>query len=190
MSRSSDQPYDYDGALSFAGTERRYALALARAMKRLGLKPFYDRDESALLWGKDSKVYERIYGPASRFVLAFISEEYRSRDWTRFEFACARREAKRRGSEFILPIRVDDTPLFGLHEDNNYLSLKEFSPTQIAKKLKEKIDAISGAKNKRHSSAKPTKTVRVLTRNQRHALGILTFAPVPLPRVHFESLFP
>ena len=55
------------------------------------------------------------------FVIVFVSKEYSLKDWTNFEFSIARGESKVRGTEFILPVRLDNTTLFGLPDDVAYL---------------------------------------------------------------------
>ncbi len=41
-----------DVALSFAGEEKAYVQKIAAALRRRGVRPFYD-DEKAILWSKD-----------------------------------------------------------------------------------------------------------------------------------------
>ena len=42
-------------------------------------------------------------------MIPLISEHYAQKDWTQFEFDSAQREQRKRGREFILPVRIDDT---------------------------------------------------------------------------------
>ena len=51
----------------------------------------------------------------------FISKEYSAKDWTDFEFTIACGEAKNRKTEFILPVRIDNTKIVGLPHDMAYL---------------------------------------------------------------------
>ncbi len=55
--------------------------------------------------------------------MILISKYYPIKDWTDFEFSIARGEAKKRKTEFILPIRLDNTKILGIHEDVGYLDL-------------------------------------------------------------------
>jgi hypothetical protein len=86
MPRQRKLSYEYDVAISFAGEERRFAETLAELLKAQGLSVFYDKHHKVRLWGKDEREFERIYGPASRFVTPFISKHYVAKDWPRFEF--------------------------------------------------------------------------------------------------------
>ncbi|GAI29997.1 unnamed protein product, partial [marine sediment metagenome] len=53
--------------------------------------------------------------------MPLISKHYPIKDWTDFEFSIARREAKKRRTEFILPVKLDSTKVVGIHEDVAYL---------------------------------------------------------------------
>lgn len=133
------ESFEFDAALSFAGQDRRHAEALKDALQKLGRRVFYDRDHTAHLWGKRQSEYEQIYGPRSRYVLPIVSAAYPNREWTQLELAYAKREAERRDSDFILPVRLDDTVVLGLPDDLNYISLAEQTAEQIASQLDRKI---------------------------------------------------
>ncbi|TKJ25992.1 MAG: hypothetical protein CEE42_05925 [Promethearchaeota archaeon Loki_b31] len=62
------------------------------------------------------------------------------KDWTNWEFSIARDEAKKRKEEFILPIRIDDTKILGIHDDIGFIDLREKSIEETVKILLEKLD--------------------------------------------------
>ncbi len=109
----SSHPYKFEAALSFAGEDRKLAKALFQRLTRRGLNVFYDTNRQASLWGKDSREFEQIYSSQARYVIPLISKHYVKKDWTQFEFETAKREQKKRASEFILPVRLDNSRLFG-----------------------------------------------------------------------------
>jgi len=112
----------FDVALSFAGEDRKIAERIAQELKKRNVSLFYAGFEQNKLWGKRlSKYFQQVYGPKTRFVVVLISEKYSLKDWTDFEFDIARKEARLRKEEFILPVRIDDTPIPGLHRDVVYL---------------------------------------------------------------------
>lgn len=114
--------FKYDIALSFAGENREIVEQVAEKLAENNIQVFYDEYEKAKLWGKRlSTHFQKTYGENTCFVLVFVSKEYSLKDWTNFEFSIARGEAKVRGTEFILPVRLDNTPLFGLPDDMAYL---------------------------------------------------------------------
>lgn len=140
----ADSSFRFDAALSFDGIDRETARRIAKAIKRAGLACFIDDEHQADLWGKSETEFERIYGPDSRVVIPLVSKEYVNNIWTRHEFELARREAEKRDHVYILPVRIDDTPLLGLPEGTIYQTIDENSPEKIAELLKQKIEQIFG----------------------------------------------
>ena len=132
--------YEYDVALSFAGEDREVVEEIAMELKNNDISVFYDEFQKANLWGKKlSHHFKETYGTKTRFVIVFISKHYALKDWTDFEFSIARKEAKTRKSEFILPIRIDDTNIVGLHNDVAYLDLNRENVKSIVETISEKL---------------------------------------------------
>jgi len=76
----------WDVGLSFAGAQRDYVGQVAVALKKLGVRCFYDADEQVRLWGTHlAEELPRIYAQESAAVVVFISADYAGRDWTRLE---------------------------------------------------------------------------------------------------------
>ena len=121
------QEYEYDVALSFAGPDRRYAKELHDILKKKDISVFYDQGDQAFIWGKylAPTLYE-IFNKMARYCVVFVSREYRERRWTMHELRSALdRAVNEKGSEYILPIRIDDTQLEGLSSSISYLSIDE-----------------------------------------------------------------
>ena len=133
--------YEYDVALSFAGEDRDVVEEIAMELKNNNISVFYDKFQKANLWGKElSQHFKKTYGANTRFVIVFISEHYALKDWTDFEFSIARQEAKTRKREFILPIRIDNTNIVGLHNDVGYLDLNKENVKSIVETISEKLN--------------------------------------------------
>jgi len=181
--------YKYDVALSFAGEDRTLAAELSRHLKRFGLSVFYDTDHQAELWGKNTEAFARIYGPQSRYVISLVSAHYAHKDWTQFEFDSARREQRKRGREFILPVRLDDTRLLGLPDSKIRIDARERSAAQIAKLFAEKC-AVQSRSTSQASGPVRAAAVALLRSDRRRSLGLIAAAAVPLPMAYFEKLFP
>ncbi|PHQ36657.1 tetratricopeptide repeat protein [Rhodopirellula bahusiensis] len=188
MGKKKRSDFRFDAALSFAGKDRPRAEAVARAMQSLGLRVFYDKDHHAHLWGKSRNEYEGIYGPDSAYVVPMISKHYAEREWTQWEFETAKREARTRKGDFLLPIRLDDSRQFGLTDDHNYLGADNFTPEEIAQALKAKLEAEFDQRAKRtHNKVKhPT----VLSAPAREALAIIVASPIPMTDRHLRGFFP
>jgi hypothetical protein len=135
------QGFKYDVAISFAGTERSRAEAVANILRAAGLRVFYDNYYPEQLWGKDlAAEFDRIYRKESRFCLMFVSEEYAKRIWTTHERRSAlARLVQENGKEYILPVRVDSTDLDGLPPTIGYLTLSNHSIEDIGKLLITKV---------------------------------------------------
>lgn len=132
--------YKYDVALSFAGEDRKVVEEIATELKKNDISVFYDNFQKADLWGKKlSQYFKETYGENTRFVIVFISEHYSLKDWTDFELTIAREEAKNRKSEFILPIRIDNTNIVGLHNDVGHLDLNKEDVGSIVETIIEKL---------------------------------------------------
>lgn len=157
-------------------------------MQSLGLRVFYDQDHYAHLWGKSRTEYEKIYGPDSAFVVPMISKHYGEREWTQWEFETAKREARKRKNDFILPIRIDESRQFGLTDDHNYLGADNFTPEEIAQALKTKLHA--EYKQKTKTASTHSRGVAVLTLDAREALGLIVAGPIPVTVRHLKGFFP
>lgn len=138
--------HDYDVALSFAGSERELAQTLAMRIRTAGYQVFYDAYYPEKLWGKDLAVFfDAIFRTKSRYAVIFASAEYAARMWTNHERKSAvARSVAERGSEYILPIKVDGTELAGVAPTVGYLSLEEYTIEGIADLLVAKLAEGSG----------------------------------------------
>ncbi len=137
-------PFEYDIAISFAGEDREIAKNLAEKIRNKRVKVFYDKFYKHDLWGKELTEYFRdVYGARTRFVVILISEHYPVKDWTDFEFSIARAEAKKRQTEFILPIRIDNTKILGIHGDVGYLDYRKEGLDEIVNCLMKKLSTVS-----------------------------------------------
>lgn len=123
--RSTSAAAKFDIAISFAGTERECARTLADRVQAAGYSVFFDDFYPEYLWGKDLiETFDEIYRKQARFCVMFVSKEYAERIWTIHERKSAQARAlSEKGSEYILPIRVDNTELPGMPGTVGYLPL-------------------------------------------------------------------
>jgi hypothetical protein len=102
---------------------------------------FYDKFEEADLWGKDLYSHlSDIYNGKARFTIMFVSETYASKLWTNHERKAAQAKAFTQNSEYILPVRIDDTEIPGMLPTTNYLLASEKTPAQLASLLVDKLN--------------------------------------------------
>lgn len=132
--------FKYDIAVSFAGEDRPVVEEFVNSLAENDISVFYDSWEQAQLWGKDLYQHlDMIYQQAARYCVIFISENYVKKAWTKHELRSAQARAFQQNSEYILPIKLDDTELPGLPSTIAYIDLRQTSIKQIADILFEKI---------------------------------------------------
>ena len=130
----------YEVALSFAGQQREYAEQVARALQARGIAVFYDDFEKIALWGKDlGEELQAVYEQKAAKVVVFVSWAWVERAWPRHERRSALSRAVREPREYLLPVRFDDTPVPGLPDSIHYLQANEYSPTELAVMIAQKL---------------------------------------------------
>lgn len=133
--------FKYDFAISYAGEVREIAENIANLLMEKNIKVYYDRFfEGEMLGKKLSTYFHQKFGMDAKYVIILISKEYPLKDWTNWELSIARDEAKKRKEEFILPIRIDDTKILGIHDDIGFINLREKSIEETVNILLEKLD--------------------------------------------------
>lgn len=134
--------YKYDIAVSFAGEDRPTVEAFVNALSMYDISVFYDSWEQAKLWGKDLYQYlDLIYQQAARYCIIFVSEHYVRKAWTKHELRSAQARAFQQNSEYILPIKLDDTELPGLPNTIGYIDYRTTPLKDIVDVLSKKIGA-------------------------------------------------
>lgn len=130
----------YDVAFSFAGEDRDYVEKVALALKKKGVKVFYDEFETVSLWGKDLYQYlSEIYSKKARFTIIFISKSYSKKLWTTHELKAAQARAFNENSEYILPARFDDTEIPGIQSTVGYINLDNYLPSDFSELIVKKL---------------------------------------------------
>jgi hypothetical protein len=135
----------YDVALSFAGEDRSYVEKVAASLREAGVRVFYDKFESADLWGKDLVAHlQDVYQNRARYCVLFVSEHYVNKPWPRHERRSAQARALVADQEYLLPARFDDTLLPGLPPTIGFVDLRDMDPADLAKLILEKIGMATG----------------------------------------------
>lgn len=132
----------YDVAISFAGEDRTVAEELATSLLAKKYRVFYDRFEQHALLGEDLGGYlPDVFSEQSRYCVIVVSDNYANKVWTRLEFRSAIAGAVFSGPRdaFVLPLRLDDTKLSGLHSTVGYLDLRVHDVREAVNLLVQKI---------------------------------------------------
>ncbi len=131
--------YSWDVAPSFAEEDRDRVLPIVERLRNLGVKVFYDVDQRVEMWGVDLVEYfSETFSQRARFVLLFGSRHYVSA-WARLQRRAAQARALEEHTEYVLPIRIDDTPVPGLAPTIGYLDVRVHSDEVIAQAVVEKL---------------------------------------------------
>jgi len=148
--------YEYDVAVSFAGEDREYVREIAKKLKAKKLNVFYDEFEDTKLWGKDLYQYlHYIYKECALFCVIFVSSNYIKKAWTRHELKAAQNRAFLDNKEYILPLLLEPgINLPGLPDTTGYICAKNYTATQIAKKIYEKVFSVKPAKEEEFETKK------------------------------------
>lgn len=132
--------FRYDACLSFASEDRKYVRQVAKLLKRSGLDIFYADLETIELWGKDLyEHFDEIFRRDARYCIIFISKHYARKAWPTHERRSAQARAMQQNSEYVLPVRFDDTPIPGLRDTVGYIDARITSPRKLAVFIQQKI---------------------------------------------------
>ncbi|MBK7829360.1 MAG: TIR domain-containing protein [Nannocystis sp.] len=137
---STSAGFDYDVALSFAGEDRAQAETLASLLKKKGVRVFYDKYEEADLWGKDLYTHlVEVYTTKARYCVMILSQHYAKKLWTNHERKAAQARAFAESKEYILPIKIDDTPIPGVLNTVGYVDLRHTTIAKVVELLLKKL---------------------------------------------------
>ena len=131
---------EYDVVISFAGEDRQVAKKLTDGLILKGMTVFYDEYSRADLWGKDLYTHlTGIYRDKSKYCLMIISEFYVKKQWTSHERRAAQARAFKEHREYILPLRLDDTPVDGVLETTGYVDYRDLQAEEIVELVVQKV---------------------------------------------------
>ena len=140
MPRETNDPFEYEIAISFAGQDRAVAEELASRLRAKSRTVLYDEYQAAELGGSDFVTHiAELYRTKARYCVMLISRHYPLQQWTEAERTFAREHALRDPDEYILPLRVDDSEVPGIPATTEYGDLRPHSLDNIVDMLEEKL---------------------------------------------------
>lgn len=143
LSSSEIDNKKYDIAISFAGEDREIAEKLANKLSEKQVSVFYDNFEKADLWGKNLYDYlSSVYSEKSKYCIMLLSKHYENKLWTNLERKSAQARAFRENREYILPIKIDDTKITGIHETIGYIDINSHTIEEIVELAMNKLKKI------------------------------------------------
>jgi TIR domain len=130
----ADEQYDFDVAISFAGSDRTVASQISDELKRAGYRVFYDRDYQHALLGEDLTEYlQQTYSRRSRFAIVIISTAFKESKWAgQWEWKAVLARMQDQQGAYLLPYIVEDIDLPGLNKTIGYVNYTDYAPMQFA----------------------------------------------------------
>ncbi len=113
--REQNEDFEFEVALSFAGTNRELAQFISESLTMLDVSNFYDEMFEANFLGKAwSEQFKGIFSKKSKYVVTLLDSHHLKKIWPTFE-----REhfAPRIADESVIPIFLDDTKFPGIPSD-------------------------------------------------------------------------
>ena len=136
---SHDQ-FEYDVALSFAGEDRTVAEQIGDHLRARDLKVLFDEHHAAEPSAQASVTHiAEIFRTKARYCILLFSGHSPHKRWTEAERSDVQDHALRDAGEYILPIRLDDADVAGIHEAKGYRDLREDSVKGIADFVAQKL---------------------------------------------------
>lgn len=142
---SAKQPtsFEYDVCISFAGSDRAIARAIADAIQALPLKRrvFYDEFEKVTLWGNELFAYlHHVYSQKCMYCLVLFSNRYRERAWTQHELRAAQTRVLQERRSYLLPIAIDQGAVPEEFESLGYWPFVAGDEQRLAEAVEDKIN--------------------------------------------------
>jgi hypothetical protein len=138
---TSNNLYEYDVCISFAGEDRIIAERISCYLQSSGLTIFYDSFRRDDLIGKDLYFHlQDVYANKSRFCVILVSQYYAQKRYTmKVEYPAANARNTLASNEYLIPIRLDKTDLPGLLPTVGYLDLFDLGEEEAMRLVAMKI---------------------------------------------------
>ena len=146
-----DNLFKYDFAISYAGEDIQVAKKIATNLCEFSqdFRVFFASDEKAKLIGTDGEAFFEKLFTESKQVIVLISGSYKKKLWTRFEWdIILDRDQENR----FIPIRLDNTRIYGLPSNIIYLPYNENNISEIIKICVKKLIIFEKSKGIRRPS--------------------------------------
>ena len=112
--------FTYDFAISYAGEEEEIANKIFQSIKEKhgDYSIFFAPNEKAKLIGQDGEEFFENLFTYSKQVIVILSENYKRKEWSRYEWDIIRKRSK---ENRCFPIKIDDVKILGLPSNFLYL---------------------------------------------------------------------
>lgn len=120
----SNESFKYDFAISYAGEEKKVAEGIYNAIteKYANYNIFFAPKELSSLVGEDGEEFFEKLFKESKQVIVILSENYKKKEWTRYEWDIIKDRNK---ENRCIPIKIDNVKILGFSSNQIYLSFNE-----------------------------------------------------------------
>ncbi len=129
--------YEYDIAISFATEDVMVATEIAIAFGKRNISFYLFMNENNTGQNVKKQTWE-IYTQKSMFTLAILSENYIQKRLAKEEWEAIQTVHRPENIPYIIPLRLDETPIDGLSRNTIYLEWKE-NAEKIADSIHEMV---------------------------------------------------
>lgn len=169
----------HDIAISFSGVNRATAVELDASLRILGVSTFLDSNHKSRLAGSElTELLPMIYKEECFHCVPIISENYVESVWARREKRAALERALFEDG-YLIPVRLDDTPVSGLSGAIGYLDARHDSISDIANVIATKL-----LQRRTSMAVSDARTVSSFTQPPTQLTNSLPIAVCPLGQSH------
>lgn len=140
--KSAEHPFTYDVAISYAGEQKEIASRVANILRADHFKVFFAPDRESEYIAEDMIAqFYRIYRYESRYVAAFVTEDYLRKDITMHEARTAMLRRQEEGRNCLIPIYFGKAALPRLDPDIHYIQADDLREVELADKIRSVLAA-------------------------------------------------
>ena len=159
IDKNKHRDFKYAFCLTFAGGDRKFAQSVNTGLRRRRYKTFFDLNKDArtrLLGEPGPDILHDVFYSESELCLLFASAEYSKRMWTSVERISAQARSVEQESGYIIPIRIDSSPIKALPHTIGHLK-KSDGVDRIVNDVIDKLKAVRAERRSQKKATTPAK---------------------------------
>ena len=129
--------FKYDVAISYASEQERVVSRVVSILRMDGFQVFFAPDQGFEYMAEDMIAqFYRVYRYESRYVAAFVTEEYLKKDITMHEAKTAMLRRREEGRNCLIPIYFGEAVLPQMSPDIHYIRGDELREVELADQIR------------------------------------------------------
>ena len=135
--KNTESTFSYDVAISYASEQEKIVSRVASILRVDGFRVFFAPDQESEYIAEDMIAqFYRIYRYESRYVAAFVTEDYLHKDITMHEAKTAMLRRQEEGRNCLIPIYFEKAVLPHLGPDIHYIRGDGLREVELADKIR------------------------------------------------------